>query len=121
MDWNRFFSNLWDYTINLFISLAIISVVVLFGYLIFKCSSTPNKIDYCYVSSREVVIARESAIVYTLYGDIPWGQDRQLGDFKNAYDAQQYAVKINCPMDVTPIPAAHSSAIPATSASANLQ
>jgi len=94
MDWYKFFRNLWDYTIKFFVTLVVVAAIGFVGFLSFKCISSPNKIDYCYVGS--------GTRGWTLYGNVPWGFDRHLGNFQETYVAQKYAQKINCPLDITP-------------------
>ena len=98
MNWRNFFYNLWEYTVNVFWSLVVISIIGFGIFCLYKWQASPDKVDYCYVDA-----SRASENSWTLIGHIDWGEDRHFGKFSGVLEAQQYAKKINCPLDITPI------------------
>jgi len=107
MNWRNFFSNLWGYTINVFMTIVVITAVGGGLYCLVKWASSPDKVDYCYVDG-----STHTANSWVLKGHVPWGQDRHFGSFSETYLAQKYAQKINCPLDITPADEVDSAIVP---------
>lgn len=82
---------------QIFIRFCIVFALIATSYVIYKCASSDDKIQFCYIRTY----AGENGLVHTLNGSRDWSTDELIYKSNDPQRVVDYAKEIECPLKLT--------------------